>query len=696
MRNHRLPLAIVAVGLIALIVLGVIYVVRVGEARDLAERARARTAEALRRSDEHLARSLVGEARRQLERGARAESEVLAVHALSLAEDADARGILASLSGAPDLELVSRTPLPCDEAQVDPTRMLVLCIEPEGVTLWTHAETPPRELWRHRMFLRVASLVEGGVVIGSSQSTEVVLLDLDGQPLLREISTVRPTRKVEHAGARALLESAKHSALADVARRTVRWVRPCDGRLHGALALAPEASETDAPLAAIVCKDGRLRRPGRTDVQTELVAPDREAYRIALLDDGHMLVGTTKGEVLVLDDDGRITRARQLVDGMVRLLDPSPDRRQLVVAGEGDPIAIVTLPDLARLGSLPRRAKTATWDPERPDELVTTGVSLERWRLAPADRGRPLRGAYEIPLADGVVGLDLEPDDGERIAVAHGPAVAILDHDAIIARPIRMTTTKSATLLGPVLYAAGIGGYMAVDPATLVVHEPLLDPRTAFKRMVTLADGTSLIATYGDVDRVIEGRPEPLGVGEVLDLAVSHERRFAAMLVESDRALLRVRAGSPEVEQLGTDARAEAIAISADGERLFAAHREEVAVWNASGALERVLGAGDTILVEVAISADGRWVAAGARDGAVLLWDLGGDATPRARFADHEERVPALAFSNDSRWLLSGSWDRTLRVRDLATVDTPVGALVTELTRRYGLDLGEALGGPSR
>src|SRR5690606_37756790 len=115
-------------------------------------------------------------------------------------------------------------PLPCDEAQVDPTRMLVLCIEPEAVTLWTHAETPPRELWRHRMFLRVASLVEGGVVIGSSQSTEVVLLDLDGQPLLREISTVRPTRKVEHAGARALLESAKHSALADVARRTVRWV----------------------------------------------------------------------------------------------------------------------------------------------------------------------------------------------------------------------------------------------------------------------------------------------------------------------------------------------------------------------------------------------------------------------------------------------------------------------------------------
>ncbi len=26
----------------------------------------------------------------------------------------------------------------------------------------------------------------------------------------------------------------------------------------------------------------------------------------------------------------------------------------------------------------------------------------------------------------------------------------------------------------------------------------------------------------------------------------------------------------------------------------------------------------------------------------------------------------------------------------------PIGALVTELTRRYGLDLGEALGGPSR
>ena len=122
LRTYRIPLFIVALALTALGVFGVMHVVSLEEERMIARRAESETRVALARSDRHLARSLIGEARRLIGEGARAEAEVLAAHALTLTEDADARGILSSLGGAPAPELLSRAPIPCAESQVDPVR----------------------------------------------------------------------------------------------------------------------------------------------------------------------------------------------------------------------------------------------------------------------------------------------------------------------------------------------------------------------------------------------------------------------------------------------------------------------------------------------------------------------------------------------------------------------------------------------
>ncbi len=216
--------------------------------------------------------------------------------------------------------------------------------------------------------------------------------------------------------------------------------------------------------------------------------------------------------------------------------------------------------------------------------------------------------------------------------------------------------------------------------------------RWQVRRLVTLADGTSLVASYTNLMRLVGADLETIDEGAPIDLSSSPNREFALLLRERDHALLRLRSGDAGIELIGYDELAEAVAIGDDGEQVFSARAGEVVVWDAAGHVVGVHRSGDARLVDVEGSADGRWVAAGARDGDVYLWRTG-EPEPRARFSDHSERVPALAFAADSRWLVTGSWDRSLRVRDLAIVEAPADALRETIAKRYALDLGQALGG---
>lgn len=703
---YRTPLAIALSGLVLAVSLIALYVVDVGRERNVAESAEAATRVALERSDRMLARALVGEARRSAEGGARPEAEVLAAHALRLAEDPDARGILSAL-GAPSATLVQRTRSPCVVSEADPAQERLLCVEGDGVSLYVlGAEAPP--MWTRKLPVQLARLAAHGVVVSSAK--EIVVFDLEGRETVREKSPINVTRKTSVEGDRVVFESGRVSAMVSVVRREILPLLGCRGELHSALVVG------DGTLEASICKDGSLllfdtHQPGLTlpeavasglyvpealepsvlgvPVQTPFKAPEREAVRAARFGD-RFVVGTIKGEVAVVDLSGHVVTSSSVVSGMVRILAVSPDDRFAAVAGDGDTIQIVTLPELARVTALPRRAHGVSWDTQRPGELVTTGAFIERWRMEAPDDRRPLGGVHAVELRDGVVSLEVDPTRNDGLAIAFGALGGVVDREHLQWTTTGLVTAKAATF-GPegVLTVAGIQGGSRYDVAALGFIEPF--PWVTIRRAVTLADGAAIVAGYASVGRIVGSHLDTLDTREAYDLSASPGRGFAVYVRQADRMLVRVKAGDPVPEDIAIDLFTEAVAIGADGERIYSAHAEEVAVWNALGYLEGLHRAGGVELTKVAVSADGRFVAAGARVGHVLVW-RSGEVEPVARYSDHDERVPALAFSNDSRWLASGSWDRHLRIRDLQVLEEAPEAISTRLGRRYGMDLDEALG----
>ncbi|MFT7579205.1 MAG: WD40 repeat protein [Myxococcota bacterium] len=163
-------------------------------------------------------------------------------------------------------------------------------------------------------------------------------------------------------------------------------------------------------------------------------------------------------------------------------------------------------------------------------------------------------------------------------------------------------------------------------------------------------------------------------------------------LRKDDGRLLRFTTDKRRGEWVGHAPGATAVAVSADGARVFTGQLGKLDSWNlAAGTPGESYNVGDAHIADLATSRDGRWLAAATFEGEVLVWRVG-EAKPTAHYRDHTERAVALAFSPDDAWLVSGSWDRTLRVRELDTLEADPEAQRDAIIARYGLPVAEALG----
>jgi WD40 repeat protein len=113
----------------------------------------------------------------------------------------------------------------------------------------------------------------------------------------------------------------------------------------------------------------------------------------------------------------------------------------------------------------------------------------------------------------------------------------------------------------------------------------------------------------------------------------------------------------------------EDVAVSGDGRRVAAGGFDKtVLVWDT--ATGRRLGAplvGHTDELEsVAFGPDGNTLASGGNDGTVILWDLNARPSLRIPLSGHGQTVWSVAFSPDGRTLVSGSGDQTTILWDVA------------------------------
>jgi WD40 repeat protein len=109
------------------------------------------------------------------------------------------------------------------------------------------------------------------------------------------------------------------------------------------------------------------------------------------------------------------------------------------------------------------------------------------------------------------------------------------------------------------------------------------------------------------------------------------------------------------------------IAFSPDGKRIAVVQLESrnVHVWDVDrGEVALLLDGPPDWIESVAYSPDGKWLAAGGKDGTVQLWEAATGRESRT-LKGHRGVVRGLAFSPDGKWLASCSADQTVRVWDV-------------------------------
>lgn len=173
-----------------------------------------------------------------------------------------------------------------------------------------------------------------------------------------------------------------------------------------------------------------------------------------------------------------------------------------------------------------------------------------------------------------------------------------------------------------------------------------------------------LIRTYEDEDEV-----------QVNSLVFSPDDRWLA-LAGVNHAMrlwdLTAPATKPQILRSAPDNRGTDTAFSPDGWWLFGSTwpGTDVWIWDMQdlAAPPKILDDFTNAPDEIAISADGRWLATSGSY-AVQLWNLQDLNAHPVVLQDHRAWTTGIAFAPDTSWLLSGSSDRTAKVWSLSLPD---------------------------
>ncbi len=675
----RAPLLVAALAAVALTATGVGAWVRTARARDRAQAAEAEARAALVRSDGHLARSLEAQAAAAVRDGRLPSAEVLATHALALSDSPLARGVLMAGGARPRPPHVELAPLNACEGVVLGADG-VLCIDAAGL------EVRPTggRAWR----------VEGPVSDAIFAGEHVAFARPDRSLELRRLADGAPTAAfTELPGSRRLQASADGRVVGLANGRIATTVSVADGTRRDVTVCGAEGGATamalDGARALVSCRlqgvvaveaDGRVR---------PLAGPStlEQEPRVLATAQGALLGGTVDGDLLVIDGStGAVRSVDRVLDGPIDRLAPVPGSTWVAVSGDRGGVRLWDTTARAEVLRLPAPTRAVR---ASPGALHVAGRDLRTWTL-PGD-ARP----HVLRAPAGIAALALSPD-GAQVAAARGDggvsvwAVATGTRLAELRWQERVTKWVAYTPSGDRLLAIGLGEptVRAWDPTTWAPAERY--EGGPFRRVGALADGRVWGLRYSpgvalDIRTGLD--PWPLDTAPY-DAAATEDGALAVFIDERGR-FFRLRSGEAEPQEWLTRLGTRGLAVAADGSAALASEAA-VELVDPEGRTTAVLGVESGTITDVAVSPDGRRVAAGLLDGRVLVWDAH-RPRPRAVLVGHEARVSAVAFSADGAWLATADWNGVVRRWRVAELDRPADDLRAEVARAWHMSLEDAL-----
>ncbi len=711
-RLWRTPLWIAGLALAAVAAVLVGALVWTSSERDAAIDAERRAVAAHAVANRSLARALLGAAQASAAILQLPEAEVLAAHALRVADDPLARGVLMR-ARVQDVALrASPTALPSDCVRRDWSLdgSLGACARDRTLELWQLE--PLRLRWKRTITAHSLALTARHVLV-SEGIGELTRLDLETGAVLAPSPPPSPALSGDwppgERDDRALRFNVAQVVVVDAASGALQTWPSCDGRATVAAARCSHGAATGA--VAVVCEDGLLTvlDAAGLPVASTHTGLDQQHRSVGVVnwsrDCGTLYLGTHDGTVAALAMPGASARF-QLAANVGQVVTLVADAQWLVVAGERGGVELRHPQTGVLLGRLPTRAGRE-FRLRGDGELRTFGSALWRWRLPASPVALTLPAG---PRTHGLAAAALAPD-GRRLGIGRADGtvlIAPVDGDPAFVDPVTFAniakfaawTRDGSALVVSGVAEPGLRRYRLDGSGPRAVPTSAAWQSAGLRRVVALASGTLLTIDYGGTLAAWadggEGLPVELAQRpdshrpSWLDLSTDAAGR-RAVAVDSAGAIELCHDGRPvRCAPVGLVAGAEVAALPTRDGLVYVAGPGQVVALDAHGAQVARAETGGIRVHDLAISPDDAWLVAAQLDGRVRILDRA-TLQLRALTGGHDRRVSAVSFDAAGRTLASASWDGSVLLWDVATLDLPVATLVRQATERWGLALDDVL-----
>ncbi len=684
-RAWRLPLGIALAVLVTGVVAFTVAFREISAERDEAVRARQEALAAV-------AERGVVLALRELADGQRPEAELAAAQTLEVRESPEARGVIMAFARTPRFERTWKMPLAADciDIALAPDGRRALCGSRDALSM----VGPDGPLWTWPSPYAGVSFSDGGrsVLIVDSEFALTVLDATDGHTLRGHPAT--RCKGLPHPDPTATFVLNLAFSCADLIVGGDRIpVDLCGGHI--------EAAAVDrAGRIVAVCPGGDIvarpqvgtstRRPSAIGLLSDTL------LSAAVVDAGHLVVGTSGGQLWLVDIvTGAIVARRQLTPvAPIHAIEASASLGLVVARVEGQGPLVLRAATLVPLGRLPRaegrytqfiEARALTSGPPSFD-LVTYSDKLSGWST---HAGAPAQ-------LDGLGGVTwLTPADDDRLLVSHDSSAALVSTTtgALLGEATWVEViAKSAVLVGQEIKVALAGRASGEqldavvtpgDPALLSFSE-----LPAMRRVGLLSRGRMIgsrtgfgIHYWSDA-----GEPHVIGNEYVADLVVRDD--FVALLFGSPRRAALWDASADPVElgacpvQSGESIALGPVAPGASTPLTLVVSPSAVTALDTECAVVARYTAAGSELTRATTTYDGRFVAAGTRAGTVHAWRAD-DGVLVASVPIHGGPVTTLTTDPHDRWFLSGAWDGRVAFLSINVLDQDRATLVSDIRRAW-------------